>query len=45
MTYYCTPEYAPSNKTPEELEADIKRLEEESEHMTEWPDVDIRVDV
>lgn len=33
-------EYTPSGKTPEELAAEIKKLEEESENMTEWPDVD-----
>ena len=37
-------EYTPSEKTPEELEAELKRLEEESENMTEWPDVDDYVD-
>ena len=33
-------EYEPSNLSPEELEKEIKRLEEESKHMTECPDVD-----
>ena len=33
-------EYTPSGKTPEELAAEIQKLEEESENMTEWPDVD-----
>ena len=37
-------EYTPSGKTPEELAAEIKKLEEESENMTEWPDVDNYVD-
>ena len=36
-------EYTPSGKTPEELAAEIKKLEE-SENMTEWPDVDNYVD-
>ena len=31
-------------KAPEELAAEIKKLEEESENMTEWPDVDNYVD-
>lgn len=33
-------EYEPSGLTGEELEKEIKRLEEESKKMTEWPDVD-----
>lgn len=37
-------EYMPSGKTPEELAAEIKKLEEESKNMTEWPDVDNYVD-
>ena len=37
-------EYTPSGKTPEELAAEIKKPEEESENMTEWPDVDNYVD-
>ena len=37
-------EYTPSDKTPEELAAEIQKLEEESENMTEWPDVDNYVD-
>lgn len=39
-----TPEYIPSNKSVAKLEAELKRLEEESENMTEWPDVDNYVD-
>ena len=39
-----TPEYTPSNKSVAELEAELKRLEEESEKMTEWPDVDNSID-
>ena len=31
----------PSNLTGEELDKEIKRLEEESDKMTEWPDVDV----
>ena len=31
-------------KAPEELAAEIQKLEEESENMTEWPDVDNYVD-
>lgn len=34
-------EYEPSGLHGEELEKEIKRLEEESKHMTEWPDVDV----
>lgn len=37
-------EYTPSNLTPDELEKEIKRLEEESKNMTEWPDVDNYID-
>ena len=37
-------EYMPSEKSTEELREYIARLTEESEHMTEWPDVDIVVD-
>ena len=37
-------EYTPSEKSTEELRKEIARLIEESEHMTEWPDVDIVVD-
>ncbi len=37
-------EYTPSGKTPEELAVEIKKLEEESENMTEWSDVDNYVD-
>ena len=37
-------EYTPSEKSTEELREYIARLTEESEHMTEWPDVDIVVD-
>lgn len=37
-------EYTPSEKSTEELREYIARLIEESEHMTEWPDVDIVVD-
>jgi len=33
-------EWKPSNLTGEELDKEIKRLEEESDKMTEWPDVD-----
>ena len=33
-------EWKPSGLHGEELEKEIKRLEEESKHMTEWPDVD-----
>ena len=33
-------EWKPSDMHGEELEKEIKRLEEESKHMTEWPDVD-----
>lgn len=39
-----TPEYSPSNKSVAELEAELKRLEEESAKMTEWPDVDVYAD-
>ena len=31
----------PSNLTGEVLDKEIKRLEEESDKMTEWPDVDV----
>lgn len=34
-------EWKPSNLTGEELDKEIKRLEEESDKMTEWPDVDV----
>ena len=34
-------EWQPSGLHGEELEKEIKRLEEESKHMTEWPDVDV----
>ena len=37
-------EYTPSEKSAEELREYIAKLAEESEHMTEWPDVDIIVD-
>lgn len=37
-------EYTPSEKSTEELREEIARLREESEHLTEWPDVDIIVD-
>lgn len=37
-------EYEPSNLSVEELKKEIERLEEESKHMTEWPDVDNYVD-
>ena len=37
-------EYTPSEKSTEELREYIAKLIEESEHMTEWPDVDIVVD-
>lgn len=33
-------EYTPSEKSTEELREYIAKLTEESEHMTEWPDVD-----
>ena len=33
-------EYIPSGKSLKELEADLKRLEEQSAKLTEWPDVD-----
>ena len=33
-------EWKPSNLTGEALDKEIKRLEEESDKMTEWPDVD-----
>ena len=36
-------EYTPSEKSTEELREYIAKLTEESEHMTEWPDVDIVV--
>ena len=34
-------EWKPSNLTGEELDKEIKRLEEESDKMTDWPDVDV----
>ena len=34
-------EWKPSNLTGEELDKEIKRLEEENDKMTEWPDVDV----
>lgn len=37
-------EYEPSGLHCEELEKEIKRLEEESKHMTEWPDIDSYID-
>ena len=37
-------EYTPSNKTVEELEIEIRQLEEESKNMTEWPDIDSYID-
>jgi hypothetical protein len=37
-------EYTPSEKSTEELRGYIAKLTEESEHLTEWPDVDIVVD-
>lgn len=43
MSFY-TPEYTPSDKTVEELETEIRQLEEESKDMSEWPDVDNYVD-
>lgn len=33
-------EYTPSGKSLAELESEITRLMEESELMTEWPDID-----
>ena len=36
-------EYTPSEKSTEELREYIAKLTEESEHTTEWPDVDIVV--
>ena len=36
-------EYTQSEKSTEELREYIAKLTEESEHMTEWPDVDIVV--
>lgn len=37
-------EYTASEKSTEELRGHIAKLTEESEHLTEWPDVDIVVD-
>mgnify|MGYP004425834465 CR=1 FL=1 len=37
-------EYEPSNLSVEELKKEIERLEEESKHMTEWPDIDSYID-
>lgn len=37
-------DWEPSNLTSEELDKEIKRLEEESDKMTDWPDVDNYVD-
>ena len=37
-------EYEPSNLSVEELNKEIERLEEESKHMTEWPDIDSYID-
>lgn len=37
-------EWKPSDLHGEELEKEIKRLEEESKHMTEWPDIDSYID-
>lgn len=34
-------DWEPGNLTGEELDKEIKRLEEESDKMTEWPDVDV----
>lgn len=34
-------DWEPSNLTGEELDKEIKRLEEESDKMTDWPDVDV----